>query len=90
MGRSMATQYGQFGIRVNIIGPGTIQTEIWTSIIKKHPEIHKEVLKFYPVGRLGKPEDIAYAAIYLASDEAGFVNGAILAVDGGVSAGIYT
>jgi NAD(P)-dependent dehydrogenase (short-subunit alcohol dehydrogenase family) len=90
MGRSMATQYGRFGIRVNIIAPGTIQTEIWTPIIKQHPEIHKEVLKFYPVGRLGKPEDIAYAAIWLASDESTFVSGAIIPVDGGLSAGFYT
>jgi len=90
MGRSMATTYGKFGIRVNIIAPGTIQTEIWTPIIKQHPEIHKEVVKFYPVGRLGKPEDIAYAAVWLASDESAFVTGAVVPVDGGLSAGFYT
>jgi NAD(P)-dependent dehydrogenase (short-subunit alcohol dehydrogenase family) len=90
MGRSMATQYGKFGIRVNIIAPGTIQTEIWTPIIKEHPNIHKEVVKFYPVGRLGKPEDIAYAAIWLASDESTFVTGALIPVDGGLSAGFHT
>jgi NAD(P)-dependent dehydrogenase (short-subunit alcohol dehydrogenase family) len=90
MGRSMAVDLGKFNIRVNIIAPGTIQTEIWTPIIKEHPEIHKEVVKFYPVGRLGKPEDIAYAAIWLASDESSFVTGATIPVDGGVSAGIYT
>jgi NAD(P)-dependent dehydrogenase (short-subunit alcohol dehydrogenase family) len=90
MGRSMATAYGKFGIRVNLIAPGTIQTEIWTPIIREHPEIHREIVKFYPVGRLGKPEDVAYAAIWLASDEATFVNGALIPVDGGLSAGVYT
>lgn len=90
MARSMATTYGKDQIRANIIAPGTIQTEIWTPIIKEHPNIHKEVVKFYPVGRLGKPEDIAYAAIWLASDESTFVTGALIPVDGGLSAGFHT
>jgi 3-oxoacyl-[acyl-carrier protein] reductase len=90
MGRSMASTHGPDGIRVNIIAPGTIQTEIWTPIIREHPEIHREIVKFYPAGRLGKPEDIAYAAIFLASDESAFVSGAVLPVDGGLSAGIFT
>ena len=90
MARSMATTHGKDGIRVNIIAPGTIQTEIWGPIIKEHPNIHKEVVKFYPVGRLGKPEDIAYAAIWLASDESTFVTGALIPVDGGLSAGFNT
>lgn len=90
MGRSMATAWGEFGVRVNTIAPGTIQTEIWTPIIKEHPEIHKEVVKFYPGGRLGMPVDIANAAIFLASDESAFVSGATLPVDGALSAGIYT
>lgn len=90
MGRSMATAWGEFGIRVNTIAPGTIQTEIWTPIIKEHPEIHKEVVRFYPVGRLGMPGDIAHAAVFLASDESAFVSGATLPVDGALSAGLCT
>ena len=90
MGRSLATALGKFGIRVNMIAPGTIQTEIWAPILKQHPNVHRQLVKFYPVGRLGTPQDVAYAAVWLASDESTFVNGAVIPVDGGLTAGIHT
>jgi NAD(P)-dependent dehydrogenase (short-subunit alcohol dehydrogenase family) len=86
--RSMAVAHGKDKIRVNVICPGTIQTEVWEPILKEKPHIHEEIAEWYPIGRIGKPEDIANAALFLASDEASFATGAIFVIDGGLTAGI--
>ncbi|GIX06700.1 MAG: short chain dehydrogenase [Candidatus Poribacteria bacterium] len=85
--KSMAVEYGKERIRVNAICPGTIQTEVWGPILQEKPHIWEEIVRFYPLGRLGRPEDVANAALFLASDEADFITGAILTVDGGLTAG---
>jgi len=72
---------------VNCICPGTIQTEVWEPIIERNPGIFDEITPWYPLGRIGKPIDIANAALFLASDEASFATGAIFVIDGGLTAG---
>lgn len=87
MSRSLACQVGRRGIRINCICPGTILTEIWQPYIDREPEVIDRLAQLYPIGRVGKPEDVASAALYLASDEASFVTGSVLVVDGGITAG---
>jgi NAD(P)-dependent dehydrogenase (short-subunit alcohol dehydrogenase family) len=85
----MALKYGQHGVRVNTIAPGTIQTPIWGERLKKDPHAFEKIAKWYPLGRVGQPEDIANAALFLASDEASWITGINLPVDGGLTAGPY-
>ena len=83
--RSIAVEYGPSGIRSNSICPGLIETDM-TADLMKDVELMKEWSKEYPIGRFGKPEDVANACLYLASDESSFVTGVILPVDGGFTA----
>ena len=83
--RSIAVEYGPSGIRSNSICPGLIETDM-TADLMKDVELMKEWSKEYPIGRFGKPEDVANACLYLASDESSFVTGTILPVDGGFTA----
>jgi NAD(P)-dependent dehydrogenase (short-subunit alcohol dehydrogenase family) len=80
--RALALDYAPNHIRVNAICPGMIETAMtrWRLNI---PELRQQVLDMTPWGRIGRPEDIAAAAVYLASDEADFVTGHLLVVDGG-------
>lgn len=88
--QSLAVEYGPKGIRANLVSPGTVRTEhpSWQERLKKKPQIFEQLARWYPVGRVGRPEDVAAAVAFLAADEAGFVNGANLVVDGGLTAGI--
>ena len=83
--RSIAVEYGTSGIRSNSICPGLIETDM-TADLMKDVELMKEWSKEYPIGRFGKPEDVANACLYLASDESSFVTGTLLPVDGGFTA----
>jgi meso-butanediol dehydrogenase/(S,S)-butanediol dehydrogenase/diacetyl reductase len=85
--RSIAVRYGDRGIRANAIAPGTIRTPIWQARVDKEPQILERLVKWYPLGRVGEPEDIANAVLFLASDEASWITGAVLRVDGGLLAG---
>ncbi len=87
--KNMAVKYGRFGIRVNAICPGTVRTPIWGPRVEHDPQIFERLAKWYPLGRVGEPEDIANAALFLASDEAAWITGALLVVDGGLLAGSY-
>jgi len=87
--RNMALKYGQHNVRVNVICPGTIQTAIWQARLEKEPDIFKKLARWYPMGRVGMPEDIAKAALFLASDDAAWITGTTLNVDGGLMAGSY-
>ena len=80
--RSIAVEYGSSGIRSNSICPGLIATDM-TADLMKDVDLMKEWSKDYPIGRFGKPEDVASACLYLASDESSFVTGITLPVDGG-------
>jgi NAD(P)-dependent dehydrogenase (short-subunit alcohol dehydrogenase family) len=85
--RSLACQVGRHGIRINCICPGTILTEVWRSQIEREPDLMDRLARLYPLGRVGKPDDVAAAALYLASEESSFVTGSVLVVDGGLTAG---
>ena len=85
--RTMATDYGADGIRVNAICAGTVATDVWREPLEKDPDLFDKLGRIYPVGRVAQPEEIARAAIFLASAAASFVSGATLAVDGGLTAG---
>jgi len=87
--KNMAVKYGRYGIRVNAICPGTVRTPIWGPRLEKDPEIFERLAMWYPLGRVGEPEDIANAALFLASEEASWITGALLVVDGGLLAGSY-
>lgn len=83
---ALAASLGKYGIRVNSISPGWIDTSSWkkSSVAKQDilsPEDHRQ----HPVGRVGIPEDIAEACLFLASDRAGFITGENLTVDGGMT-----
>ncbi|MFH0851861.1 MAG: SDR family NAD(P)-dependent oxidoreductase [Candidatus Peregrinibacteria bacterium] len=82
MTETMALEWGNLGITVNAIGPGAIDTPMVASI-KSSPEAMKAIIDRVPLKRMGKPEEIAAAVVFLASDEASYVTGATLFVDGG-------
>ncbi len=84
MTRCLATELGRRGITVNAIAPGFIETDM-TEAIRSVAE--KEIVKRISVRRLGRPDDIAHATAYLASDEASYVTGHVLVVDGGLTLG---
>jgi 3-oxoacyl-[acyl-carrier protein] reductase len=81
MTKTLAKELGRKGIRVNAVAPGFIATPMTSNVPEKILEMMKEKT---PLRRLGVPKDIANAYLYLASDEANFVNGAVLCVDGGL------
>lgn len=81
MTKVWARELGRKGVNVNAVAPGFIATEMVASMPEKVINIMKEKT---PLGRLGTPEDIANAYLFLASDEASFINGAVISVDGGV------
>jgi len=81
MTKTLAKELGKKGIRVNAVAPGFITTPMTSNVPDKILEMMKEKT---PLRRLGEAKDVAYAYLYLASDESNFVNGAILSVDGGL------
>jgi meso-butanediol dehydrogenase/(S,S)-butanediol dehydrogenase/diacetyl reductase len=83
--RSIAVEYGAQGIRSNAICPGMIETEM-TEEMRSDTALMEEFLKRYPLGRFGKPEEVAKACLFLASEESAFITGATLPVDGGCTA----
>jgi NAD(P)-dependent dehydrogenase (short-subunit alcohol dehydrogenase family) len=85
--QNMAIKYGDRGVRVNCIAPGTIRTPIWQARVDRDPAVFDKLARWYPLGRVGEAEDIANAALFLASDEAAWITGVTLPVDGGLLAG---
>jgi NAD(P)-dependent dehydrogenase (short-subunit alcohol dehydrogenase family) len=81
--RNLAARHGPDGIRVNAIIVGSVVTPAWADRMAADPAILQDLVKYYPLGRLGNPDDIASAAAFLASDDASWVTGAELPVDGG-------
>src|SRR5262245_55411517 len=82
--RQMALEYGPYGIRINCVCPGFIDTPMSRGV---SPERVADIVRTQPLGRVGRPEEVARAALFLASDDASFVTGAALLVDGGQLAG---
>jgi NAD(P)-dependent dehydrogenase (short-subunit alcohol dehydrogenase family) len=85
--RSLAVGYGKHGIRCNAVVPGTIATPIWQQRVDRDPQILQRLRRWYPLGRVGTPEDVAAAITFLAGDDAGWITGVALPVDGGLLAG---
>jgi meso-butanediol dehydrogenase / (S,S)-butanediol dehydrogenase / diacetyl reductase len=83
--RSIAVEYGSYGIRSNSICPGLIETDM-TADLMSNTSLMQEWSKEYPIGRFGKPKDVASACLFLASDESSFITGTVLPVDGGFTA----
>jgi NAD(P)-dependent dehydrogenase (short-subunit alcohol dehydrogenase family) len=80
--KTAAIEYAPHGVRVNVVGPGFISTPLIKEL-EENPEINNMLISLHPVGRLGKPEEVAELVIWLSSDKASFVTGAYYPVDGG-------
>lgn len=87
MTRSIAQEYGRYGIRANIVLPGTVRTPIWTERLAKDPNVLKTLERWYPLGRIVEPDEVARVIAFLASDLASAVTGAAIPVDCGLTAG---
>jgi 3-oxoacyl-[acyl-carrier protein] reductase len=84
MTRVWARELGRYGIRVNAVAPGFIATEILASM---PPKVIESMVGHTPLGRMGRPDDVASAFVWLASDAASFVTGSVISVDGGLVVG---
>jgi len=84
--RTAALEYAAKGIRVNAICPGVIRTEMVERVTGGDPEIEKQFTALEPIGRMGNPEEVAEAVVWLCSSESSFVIGHPLVVDGGLVA----
>lgn len=87
--RQMSREYAPKGVRVNCIAPGTVETPLNVQVLSRSPDpetLRATWERMHPIGRLGQPMDIAYGALYLASDESAWVTGHCLVIDGGLSA----
>ncbi|MEN3337172.1 MAG: 2-keto-3-deoxy-L-fuconate dehydrogenase [Acidobacteriota bacterium] len=88
--KSMALDHAIDGVRVNCICPARVETPFVSARLKEYPDpeaAYREMTATQPVGRMGRPDEIASAVLYLASDEATFITGSALIIDGGWSAG---
>ena len=85
--RSLAQEYGPYGVRANIVLPGTVRTPLWEKRAAKDPEVLETLRRWYPLGRVVEPVDIARAVAFLASDAASAITGVALPVDCGLTSG---
>lgn len=85
--RTITTRYGKDGIRSNTVIPGTIATEIWSERAKRNPQVFEDLKAWYPMGRVGTPQDVSNVVLFLASDESSWMSGTEVVIDGGLLAG---
>lgn len=85
--RSIAVEYGKFGIRANAVAPGTVRTVLWDWKVEKNPGIFDQIMQHYPLNRVIQTEDVANAVGFLVSDQAAAITGVCLPVDSGLTAG---
>jgi NAD(P)-dependent dehydrogenase (short-subunit alcohol dehydrogenase family) len=86
--RQLAREYARDGVRVNCIAPGTVDTPMNVKVLERVPnpiELRRAWDRMHPLGRIGQPIDVAWAALFLACDESSWVTGQCLSIDGGVS-----
>jgi NAD(P)-dependent dehydrogenase (short-subunit alcohol dehydrogenase family) len=83
--KAAALEYARQGLRINAICPGFVET-VLIEVATKNPEVREQIVALHPIGRLGRPEEVAEAVIWLCSDAASFVTGHSMVVDGGYSA----
>ena len=86
LARNVADEYGPLGIRANVVSPGPIGSEGFLAYLDSVPGLREKMEGGVPARRLGTPEDIANTALFLASDEASYVSGVVVPVDGGIAA----
>ncbi len=92
--KSTAIDYAAYGVRVNCVCPGTMNTPLFENAVESlskktntpKNEIHNQLYQAQPLQRIGRPEEIASAVLFLCSDEASFITGTLLPVDGGYTA----
>ena len=84
---SLAVIYGPEGIRTNALAPGTIRTPAWTERVARQPNLFEHLARWYPLGRVGEPADVAETVCFLASPRSSWISGVVLPVDGGLSSG---
>ncbi|MCF1742028.1 SDR family oxidoreductase [Paradevosia shaoguanensis] len=87
MTRTLAQEVGKYGVRANVVLPGTVRTPLWRERAQKDPQVLKTLERWYPMGRIVEPEEVASVVGFLASDAASAVSGAVLPVDCGLSSG---
>ena len=87
LSRALAVEYAAFGVRVNYLCPGFVETAL-TERVLRMPQLRKALIDQTPMRRFGTPEDMAKAALFLVSDDAAFITGTGLTVDGGMSVGL--
>ena len=85
--RSLALEFGRYGIRANIVCPGTVRTPLWDERAARNPEVLVQLERWYPLGRIVEPIEVVRAVAFLASNAASAITGAVLTVDCGLSAG---
>lgn len=90
--KNLAVDFGHKGVRVNAVLPGLVETDMprYFMTLDGRPweEVVAGALPKYPLGRIGKPEDVAHCAVFLASDEAAWITGQLISVDGGLTCGL--
>ncbi len=86
--KTAALDYARKGIRVNAVCPAVIQTDMGMRLFQQDPEISSRITEMHPLGRIGTPEEVAAAVLWLCSDESSFVTGEALRIDGGMLAGV--
>ena len=84
--KAVGVEYAQQGVRINAVCPGLIRTDLMERIFKANPELRGEANDWQPMGRVGEPEEVAEAVVWLSSDKASFVVGHTLTIDGGLVA----
>jgi NAD(P)-dependent dehydrogenase (short-subunit alcohol dehydrogenase family) len=90
MSRELGVQFARQGIRVNALCPGPADTPLLQELFSKDPERAQRRLVHIPIGRFAKPEELAAAVAFLASDDSSFITGSTFLVDGGISAAYVT
>lgn len=85
--RAIAVERGGEGVRANVVAPGSVRTPAWDHRLSDNPNLLEDVLPHYPLGRMVSPQEVANAALFLASDAASGITGVTLPVDAGLTAG---
>lgn len=85
MTKVAAAEFGPYGVRANAIAPGVQKTPMWDRDVELGVVDEEDILRVTPIGRIGDPRDVGKLAVYLSSDDAAFINGACITIDGGLT-----